>query len=154
MQKKKKKKKQVNNHDEIKQFLSCRHVSRVESIWQSSKYIMHGQSHAVYHLPVHFPAEQLVFSKDGQENQAVVRAKHREWHLTALFRLSQTDNNAQTLLYCEIPTRYVFNAKNVKWTPRVRSTNIISRVYSASPNQVEMLHLGLLPLHVQGATSF
>ena len=62
---------QVDNHDEIKQFLSCRYVSPVESMWRLSEYKMHGQSHAVYRLPVHLPGEQCVFYRDGQENQAV-----------------------------------------------------------------------------------
>ena len=51
---------QVDNHDEIKQFLSCRYVSPVESMWRLSEYKIQGQSHAVYHLPVHLPREQCV----------------------------------------------------------------------------------------------
>ena len=123
-------------------------------MWRLSENKMHGQSHTIYRLPVHLPGEQNVYYNEGQERQAVEQAMQRDTHLTAWFKLNQIDHRARTLLYCEIPEHYVFDRKNTKWTFRVRKLNVITRMYSVSPKQVEKFHLRLLLLHVPGATSF
>ena len=115
---------------------------------------MHGQSHTVYRLAVHLPGEQNVYYNEGQERRAVEQAMQKDTQLTAWFKLNQIDPRARALLYCEIPEHYVFDSKNTKWTRRVRKLNVLTRMYSISPKQVEKFHLRLLLLHVPGATSF
>ena len=48
---------------------------------------MHEQSHSIYRLAVHFPEQQRVYYREGEEALAVDRASTRNTHLTAWFEL-------------------------------------------------------------------
>lgn len=73
--------------------------------------------------------------------------------LTAWFELNKTDEFARTLLYSEVPSHYKWFEN--QWKKRVlNSNNVISRIYSVSPSEIERFHLRLLLLNVKGATSF
>ena len=98
---------------------------------------MHGQSHTVYRLALHLPYEQKVYYRPGEQRQAAARAKDRDTHLTAWFKLNQSDENARNYLYVDIPEYYVFNKQTTTWTRRERFHNIVTRMYSASPRDAE-----------------
>ena len=51
---------------------------------------MHERSHAVIRLSIHLPHEQLVYFQEGAEQTAVSQAHHRQTHLTAWFKQTQT----------------------------------------------------------------
>ena len=74
--------------------------------------------------------------------------------LTAWFKLNQSDPAAHIYFYRDIPLHYVFNEKNKIWTPRKRFFNVIGRVYSVSPRDIEKFCLRLLLNNVKGATGF
>ena len=80
--------------------------------------------------------------------------------LLAFFKLNQTDPNAHTLLYSDIPKHY-------HWLPRVASrhvqaqwkwcvgnTTAVGRMYFVSPIAGERYFLRMLLTHVRGPTSF
>lgn len=60
--------------------------------------------------------------------------------------------------YGEIPSYFVFrkNTPNrpAMWKKRLRYFNVIGRMYSISPRQIELFNLRLLLLTIKGATSF
>lgn len=75
--------------------------------------------------------------------------------LEAWFQLNQNDDNANDLLYNEIPVNYVFDDKLYIWKPRKKGKDrIIARMYAVSLKDEERFYLRLLLLHVRGATSY
>ncbi|XP_044010215.1 ATP-dependent DNA helicase PIF1-like [Aphidius gifuensis] len=74
------------------------------------------------------------------------------------FALNQRDPEARMYTYGEIPSYFVFqkNTPNrpAMWKKRLRHFNVIGRMYSISPRQIELFHLRLLLLTIKGATSF
>lgn len=57
--------------------------------------------------------------------------------------------------YIDIPYYYIYSKKERLWKPRkTRSDQIISRLYSVSPNDYERYALRLLLLHVHGAQNW
>lgn len=75
--------------------------------------------------------------------------------LEAWFQLNLSDNNANGLLYTDIPNNYVFDNKQNIWKIRQRGKDkIISRMYAVSLKDEERFYLRLLLLHVRGATSY
>ncbi len=137
------------NHDEVSTFIDARYVSAPEAFWRLSEYELHNQSHTIIRLPIHLPQQQPVIFQPGQHEQAVQRAANQNTMLTAY---SHYYNN---YTYSETPLHFVFNKSKKEWQPRKRgSTNIIPRMYSVSPKDMERYCLRLLLLHVPGATSF
>ena len=148
---------QINEltHDEISTFMDARYVSAPEAFWRISEFLMHQQSHSIVRLPVHLPRQQPVYFQQGTEEEALQRAGTQDTMLTAWFKLNNSDAEAKQYLYPEVPAHFVFDKKNKKWKPRKRGgNNIIARMYSVSPKDMERFSLRLLLLHVPGATSY
>jgi len=85
--------------------------------------------------------------------------------LTAFFLLCQKDEFAKTLLYCDVPKYYTWDAsgkvfkRRVQGTavpgyPNIRATDALGRVYTVHPNNFECFFLRLLLHTVRGPTSF
>ena len=100
---------------------------------------------------MHLPHLQSVFFQPGEEEAAIERST--ETTLTAWFHLNAVDEDSRQWLYAEIPNHYVL--KDKKWRPRKRGGDqVISRMYSVSPKDVERFHKRLLLLHVIRANSY
>ncbi|GBN02212.1 hypothetical protein AVEN_15141-1 [Araneus ventricosus] len=84
---------------------------------------MHDPSHAVMRLPVHLPNQKRVTFKDGHEEKALEAARSRQTMLESWFQLNQSDPDAQTLLYTDIPYNYMYDRNN--WKRRKRGGNKI-----------------------------
>ncbi|GBN94979.1 hypothetical protein AVEN_9900-1 [Araneus ventricosus] len=75
--------------------------------------------------------------------------------LESWFQLNQSDPDAQTLLYTDIPYNYVYDRNN--WKRRKRGGNrIVSSMYVVKVKDAKRFYLRMLLLHahVPGATSF
>ncbi|GBM31755.1 hypothetical protein AVEN_56873-1 [Araneus ventricosus] len=73
--------------------------------------------------------------------------------LESCIQLNQSDPDAQTLLYTDIPYNYVYDRNN--WKRRKRGGNkIVVRMYVVNVKDAERFYLRMLLLHVPGATSF
>ena len=104
---------------------------------------------------MHLPNYQAVYFQAGEEELALENAVENDTHLTAWFKLNRENQHAQQFLYPEIPCHFVFDQKNKIWKTRQRGAGkVISRMYSARPNEGERFFLRLLLLHTPGATSF
>ncbi|CAF1342562.1 unnamed protein product [Didymodactylos carnosus] len=73
--------------------------------------------------------------------------------LTAWSKLHSKNQDARQYLYHDVPQHFVFE-RNGTWRRRLQGENIIGRMYSVSPSDVERHHLRLLLLHTPGACSF
>lgn len=113
---------------------------------------MHSKSHSIIRLPVHLENLQAVYFLDEQEREALQRAAERNTMLTGWFELNRTLPEANDFFYAEIP--YHFTWRDYTWHKRARGgDNILSRMYSISPKEVERFHLRMLLCHVKGAKS-
>lgn len=140
-------------YDEISSYLSGRYVGSTEAVWRIFEYEMQYQTHTIVRLDCHLPNQQVVYFREGGEDQAV--ANPRQTKLQAYFRLNQVDHEARIHLYNEIPQHYTWNESNKSWKKRQRgSDKVISRLYTVNPKNVELFHLRLLLLHVRGAKCF
>ncbi|KAK0417481.1 hypothetical protein QR680_013034 [Steinernema hermaphroditum] len=107
------------DHDEVKNFTDARYVGAPEAAWRLKKYSMQDKSHHIERLAVHLQGEQLVYSRETEDNERVMeRAEESETTLTAWFALNQRDPNARQYLYGDIPRHYTWNKKDKKWQPR------------------------------------
>ena len=140
--------------DDVTSYLDARYVSPPEAMWRILGSEMSFRSHNVVRLTVHLPKEQPVYFRSGNEEAAFLAAATKETTLTAWFKLNQSDPAAHIYFYRDIPLHYVFNEKNKIWTPRKRFFNVIGRVYSVSPRDIEKFCLRLLLNNVKGATGF
>ncbi|CAF5003071.1 unnamed protein product, partial [Rotaria sp. Silwood1] len=139
--------------DEIKAHLDARYVSAPEAAWRLFEFPLHDKSHTIIRLAVHLPNQQPVYFAEGNERQAVERAATKDTTLTAWFKLNSKNPDARQYLYHDIPQHFVFE-RNGTWKRRLQGENVIGRMYSISPSDVERYHLRLLLLHTPGACSF
>ncbi|XP_044596977.1 uncharacterized protein LOC123273602 [Cotesia glomerata] len=148
----------VKNHDEIRNFVDARYVGPVEGVWRTLSKDLQDKSHSVTRLPVHLPNQQSITITDDCTDIDLHEAIQKQSMLIDYFKLNERDPNAHQYIYSDIPHHYVFkkdkDTKISSWQPRKRQFNVIGRMYSISPAQVELFHLRLLLLHIKGATSF
>ncbi|XP_024886657.1 uncharacterized protein LOC112464095 [Temnothorax curvispinosus] len=141
--------------DEVKSFMDARYVSTPEAMWRLNGYEMFMKSHTVIRLAVHLPNRQMIYFKEGNQEQAAISAQKRDTTLTAWFKLNQDDERARHLLYAEVASQYVYEKKETKWKLRQKGTEkIISRLYTVSIKDNERYYLRLLLLHVRGAKCY
>lgn len=139
--------------DEVQNFVNGRYVGSTEAVWRIFEFPMHYQSHSIVRLDCHLPFRQNVYFRPGQEENAV--ANSRDTKLLAFFKLNQSDPSANVYKYVEIPLHYVWNDRAKQWKKRLRGADkIIARLFAISPWHVELFHMRLLLLHVQGPKSF
>ena len=144
--------------NEVKQYLDARYVAQNEAHWHLMTYEMHCISPSVYRLQVHLPGMQNVtWNEDAAEtlNEIVELASTKETILTAWFKANQEYPEARDVYYQDFPTKFVFNSKLGKWTPRKRDFSI-GRMYYVSPkaNDVERFYVRLLLTAVKGVFSY
>ncbi|XP_044005604.1 uncharacterized protein LOC122850538 [Aphidius gifuensis] len=144
------------NYDEIVNHIETRYVSPVEACDRIYGRPLQEKSHSITRLPVHLSNQQTITLNDEAE-ETMRMIMNQQTMLMDYFALNQRDPMARIYTYAEIPEHYVFkkgSGKNGIWKPRKQQFNVIGRMYSISPSQVELFHLGLLLLKVKGATSF
>ena len=71
----------------------------------------------------------------------------------AYFEIHRKNPNGEKYLYHEIPTYFVWNAKERKWTRRQKG-RAIGRIHHAKPTQGERYYLRMLLTTVRGPQSF
>lgn len=100
----------IVNYDEIQAFENSRYVSSIEGMWHILNLPMREKSHSIYRLPVHLPFQQMV-TYQPNANLMTVLENNKKTMLTEWFMLNQNDNRARQLLYCEIPSHYVWQKR-------------------------------------------
>jgi hypothetical protein len=146
--------------DEIKLYLDSRYVSACEAIWRLLCFSMHEESPNIVRLQVHLPNQQLVtWNQDATPNlQTVLEDQEtKDTTLTGYFKANANTRHdfsaACHLLYQDFPSKFVWNTKERRWTPRKKDT-AIGRMYYAHPSSGERFYLRTLLCAVKGATSF
>lgn len=126
-------------------------MSCCEALWRIFKFQLHGQSPAVKHLPVHLEDHHVIRYEDNADLQEALD-EAKDTSLMAWFKLNESDPEAQSHIYPEIPKYYTWNAN--QWKKRKAKRNIITCMYFVHPKDCECFCLHLLLTQVKGATSF
>ncbi|KAK2665791.1 hypothetical protein Ddye_004365 [Dipteronia dyeriana] len=143
-----------NQVHEIDNFQSARWISPPEAMWRIYGFILNEIHPTVYSLQLHLEDKQLVTFKKSDSLSNVLRSDlSSRTMLAKFFRLNKSNNQAQTLLYKNIPEYFVWDQTNKIWTARKRD-NVIGRIVIAYPTEGERYYLRLLLNHIKGATSF
>ena len=152
------------NLDEVSAFQTGRYISSNEAVWRILSFPIHERFPTVVHLNIHLENGQRVyFTKENVQQQLQNAPKTT---LTAFFDLCKTDNFAKTILYCDVPRYYTWNASakifqrrkqgaDVDGYPGVKSTEALGRVYTVHPtSNAECFFLRMLLHVIKGPTSF
>ena len=144
--------------DEISHYIDARFLTSFEGFFRIYEYLLIKFSHTVIRLAVHLPDHQRILVSENASTQELEQAANNESTLTAWFNYNNQnvdtredfDELAPTLLYPEFPRHYRFI--NGKWVRRVQNLTerTLSRIYSVSPRQVELLCLRTLLIHRKG----
>jgi hypothetical protein len=149
--------------DEIKHYQLGRYISSNEAVWRILDFPIHERYPTVVHLAVHLENGQRVYFTEDNVHERVNEPPRTT--LTAFFLLCQKDDFAKTLLYCNVPKYYTWDASGKTFKRRVqgtavagysnvRETDALGRVYTVHPNNFECFFLRLLLHTVRGPTSF
>ena len=138
-----------------------RYVGSTEACWRILSKTLQEGSHSIVRLPIHLPNEHNIIIDENDSEQNIQNALiNKVTMLIDYFELNKRDLEARNYLYIDIPNHYIFKQveenciKLSRWEKRKNNINVIGRMYSVSPTQIELFHLRLLLLHVKGATSF
>ena len=94
--------------DEVQAFQIGRYISGNEAVWRILNFPIHERYPTVVHLSVHLEnGQRIYFNPNNLEEKIREPAKTT---LTAFFKLCQNDQFAKTLLYCDVPRYYTWNA--------------------------------------------
>jgi hypothetical protein len=151
------------NLDEVETYQMGRYISSNEAVWRILSFPIHDRSPAVVHLSVHLENGQRLYFKPDNLQQQLLEPPTTT--LTAFFELCQNDPFAKTILYCDAPRYYTWNASEKKFQrrkqgadveghPGVKCTDTLGRVYTVHPSQAECFFLRMLLHVVRGPTSF
>jgi len=149
--------------DEIERYLLGRYISSNEAVWRILDFPIHERHPTVMHLAVHLKNGQRVYFTEDNLHERVNEPPRTT--LTAFFLLCEKDDFAKTLLYCDVPKYYTWDASGkvfkrrvqgtaVSGYPNVRATDALGRVYTVHPNNFECFFLRLLLHTLRGPNSF
>lgn len=109
---------------------------------------------------MHLPNEQNVIISDCSNEENLQSVLERITILMDYFDLNKRDVDAHQYRYTDIPLYYVFKKVTLdgqqlnRWEKRQRYFNCIGRMYSVSPTEIELFHLRILLMNVNGGTSY
>ena len=100
--------------DEIKKSVTSQFMTSSEGCWRIFPFDTHGRDPSIQRLAVHEENMQMVMFNEQNPEESIVNPKNIT--LLAWFKLNQSDPDARSLKYHEIPEHYVWNASQHKWT--------------------------------------
>ncbi|XP_057335023.1 uncharacterized protein LOC130673830 [Microplitis mediator] len=122
----------VNDYDEIRNFVDARYVGPVEAVWRILSKNLQDKSRSITRLPVHLPNQHSITINDDCDDVELQNALQKQSMLLDYFKLNERDPNARQYTYSDIPLHYVFkkdsNTKISNWVPRKKQFNVIGRM--------------------------
>ncbi|KAL1368710.1 hypothetical protein AAHE18_02G141900 [Arachis hypogaea] len=143
-----------DEHDEVSMYYNCRYISPCEAAWRIFEYNVHYRDPSVVRLGFHLPNEQPVIFRDDENLEDVARkASVKESMFLEWFEANKSYPEARSLTYAEFPTKFIWKAKERKWSPR-KSHAVIGRIFFVPPRSGENYYLRLLLNYAKGPKSY
>lgn len=146
--------KKIINYDECKSYSDSRYIGSPEAAWRIFGFSIHAKSHAVIRLPLHLPNGNCTLELDNISNDDIEETQNKKLMLIKYFELNKTNEIAKSLLYSDIPKYFTWHKVEKTWKPRKSFFNVIGRVQTIYPQNVELFHLKILLSNVKGATTY
>ncbi|XP_074287955.1 uncharacterized protein LOC141613118 [Silene latifolia] len=144
--------------DEIKRYYDCRYLSACEAAWRIFAFDIHYRTPAVERLQFHLPGEQSVVFHDEDpidevlEKSSVGVSKFLSW-----IKINSSEEEelqiAKDLLYCQFPTKFVWNKDQREWTLRKQNFKI-GRLQHVPPTCGELYFMRTMLNHIKGPKSY
>ncbi len=101
---------------------------------------------------VHHCVLQHTYYDEGADLRAVALRAAKST-LTAFYKCNRDNPAANSVLYHDFPSKFVYDETRSKWTPRSQSSvPAVGRMYMVSPKDPERFYLRVMLCHVAGAT--
>ncbi|KAL8592527.1 hypothetical protein ACOMHN_030212 [Nucella lapillus] len=97
--------------DEISSYQEGRYICTSEAVWRILNFHIHEGFPSVMTLDVHLENGEIVYFTEATALQRAAEERPKT-KLTAFFNLCSNDDFARTLMYCEIPKYYTWQAGN------------------------------------------
>ena len=94
--------------DEIERYQLGRYIISNEAVWRILNFPIHERHPTVVHLAVHLEDGQRVYFTEENLHERINELPKTT--LTAFFLLCQKDEFSRTLLYCDVPKYYIWDA--------------------------------------------
>ncbi|SAL99778.1 hypothetical protein, partial, partial [Absidia glauca] len=142
---------EVDNGDEIKEYVDGRYVSASEACYRIFGFSLHKEFPTSERLAIHLENAHMVYF-DGSQSAPTALGRSKDSTLLGWFRLNQTHPEARQYLYLEIPEHFTWVKSTRCWKPRQGGFGaILGRVYTVAASNVELYHMRQLLYHVPGA---
>lgn len=96
----------------------------------------------------------VVYKENTKLQELLDNPNAKKTMLTEWFTANKNSTEDRDLTYCDFPTRYTWNAKNLRWNKRTSNHKKIGRLYYVNPMEEERFYLRMLLMIVKGATSY
>lgn len=136
----------VKVYSEPTAYQNGRFIGAAEACWRIFHYRMHTEQPSIVRLQVHCEGQNTVCFKDGQLIENVAK-RNPTTTLLEWFKMNQSDPVAQTILYPDFPSQYVWNENTKRWRRRQASTSrgtarvqhfpTIGRMHTTQPSEGE-----------------
>ncbi|KAL1225085.1 hypothetical protein V5N11_019217 [Cardamine amara subsp. amara] len=137
--------------NEIKKYFDARYVSACEATWRILENPIHFRTTAVEKLHFHLEGEHVVIYRDKDSVEKVLNRPNIQF--LAWFDCNRNYPCARSLLYAELPTLFVYNAKEKILTLRKRGKTI-GRLQYIPPSAGQLFYLRVILNHKRGAVSY
>ncbi|XP_072054265.1 uncharacterized protein [Arachis hypogaea] len=104
--------------DKIRNYYDCRYISACEAVWRLFGYKIQEKKPFVLKLSFHLEDEQpVVYGETSNVNDIVERAISHKSMFLGWMAANMSYPYAQSLIYAEFPTKFVWKDDSSKWFP-------------------------------------
>jgi hypothetical protein len=146
---------ETNTRNEVKEYLDTRYVCPFDSCWRILGFEIHRHFPSVERMPVHLPNEKYItYNAESDMSEILSQEFLRRTMMTEWFVANQKYPDAQTLCYCDFPSKWRWDDRTRTWEKRQKDRGKIGRIYFVHPSAGERYYLRMLLLIVKGAQSY
>ena len=118
------------------------------------KFDIHHRESAVERLPLCLEGQNtIIFEESRRAGCVLSRPDIEKTKCTEWFEANKENADSRELTYSDFPTRWVWNAREKKWTRRQKGRTV-GRIYFAHPASRERFYMRMMLNFVKVCTSF
>ncbi|KAF1859858.1 hypothetical protein Lal_00028041 [Lupinus albus] len=145
---------QVQNIDEIKQYLDCTYMSPCETCWRIFSFSIHGRSPAVERLYFHLENEQSIIFDDSDVIDDILSKPTVKYSMfTSWMEANKQYVGVKDLTYAQFVSKFVYINHNRCWKPRKQGYTI-GRLIWVPPSIGELFYLRMMLNSIKGPCNY